>query len=145
MRKLNVVFMKKPKEPDSEGIIDGFEYGNISIERSFSKLYASGILKLTSLKGSPVNLFLYFMSNCDEHGMVSTDQEMVRRFIKWVKTDYSDASVKWAIKELKKNQLIIPVNKGRIQLNPIHFWNGPNEKGRIEAVKKLMESGYKEE
>jgi hypothetical protein len=147
MRKIKVSYMSGHKEADEDGIISELKYKSMKLDRDYGKLYQSGMFKLASLNGCPVNLFLFLCEVSSESNLIRTDIKIIEDFLGYYSraTDgeksYSVVVVRKALAQLKEIHLIVPVTRGLCRINPIHFWKGPKESDRIDTVRLMLEEG----
>ncbi|REG92145.1 hypothetical protein [Algoriphagus antarcticus] len=142
--KLLVRYISGYKEPDEDGIILE-SYKSVKIDKSYSKLYSSGLVKLSMMKGVQFTLFMFLCEISKNDGLVWSEKHYYDEFKKWIKRGnnepfpYTTSTIRKAYAELTKIELLIKLNRGAYRINPVHYWKGSGDHDRVAAVKSLLE------
>lgn|GEM_PF-1792734 len=144
-KKITISYISGYKKADEAGILSEEIFKSVKIDKMYTKLYSSGMIKLSMLKGIPFPLFMFLCQSCKNDGVVHSGEVYCEEFLIWfekaagVKSNYSLETIGKGYAQLTKAELLIKLGLGRYRINPVHFWKGSIERERVDAVRKLLE------
>jgi len=102
-------------------------------------LYPESLAYLFVLEGCTKRLFLYLLFLHTERltGEIRFNTSTIREFIEFCKLfgiEYKEDSVKQAMKELRENNILLNLQRGKNLINPMI--TGASEKARTSAIKE---------
>jgi hypothetical protein len=145
MNKKKIVrYISGYKDPDKDGIIVE-DFKSVKIDIHYTKLYSSGMVKLSMLRGLPFPLFLFLCEISNKDGIVCSEEAFYKKFSRWMNIaskepiTYSSDTIRKGYSKLANAGLLIKIYEGVYRINPVHFWKGSKDHERVDAVKKLLE------
>jgi hypothetical protein len=133
-KKSRVVATAYTKEDDIFVPVE--EYTTVTNEHV--KRYQHTIYLLMELTGCPRNLIDYLADIMHPvSNIIYTGKRERQNFIDFLRRgniEYSDSSVKTAIKKLQDKELLICKGRGCYQVNPKYFWRGKNNDARLKQI-----------
>ena len=133
MRKIRYVKNLEIDEFEGQDIMCP-EYDYIEVEDSYVKKYRSYLYALLGLKLSQIHVIEYLVDVMDENNSIFTNKVTRDRIINFYKEvsngeiDYSDITIKSAIRGLTDKKLLIKLQRGAYKVNPYYFFKGSEAK-----------------
>ena len=140
-----IKYVENIKQENFEGqVIKCPEYAYVEIETSYVKRYRSYIYALLNLKLSHIHTIECLVDFMDNDNMVTTNKVTRDKIIKTYYTlskgeiNYSDATIKSAVKKLVDENLLIKKQRGVYTVNPYYFFKG-SEYNREKLIRIILQ------
>jgi len=124
----------------------------LEVSASFVQLYADINTHIYQLRGScALYLLFWVVGHMNKYNMVILNNaargEFKANIVSVTGKRYADQTIRAAIQDLVKNNLIISMNdngkrESQYMINPMFFWKSPKQIDRMEAIKAF---NYKKE
>lgn len=140
-----IKYNQSPWSPDSEGIIGGFNEGEVTVSQRFLKIYVDSFEVLNKLDATSLKLFLFLAKKSNESNQISTGKIMIDEFIDSLKRSdvtLKERSVEKAFYKLEKFGILVTESRGVRIINPIYFHGSMNETSRIDSIKRFKEKQF---
>jgi len=120
----------------------------LEVSASFVQLYVDINYHLYKLKGScALYLLFWLIAHMNKYNMIILNNagrgEFSSDMVSKSGKRYADQTVRTAINELARNNLILSMNDHRkresqYMINPMFFWKSPKQVDRMEAIKAFI-------
>jgi len=122
---------------ETERTVTTKQKGWVEVDINYTQMYHSVFKYCKNLKNKYcVHYLLWIVSQANKTNIVPHGKEVIEKFRSEFSSKPSAGTVRNAISELTKNNVLIKYGMGHYQVNPIIFW-GDDVSKRLEYIKSM--------